>query len=291
MRALLLCIALTLLSALPALSADVLIVQGSHNAAFNEALRGFKSVYSGPTRTIVMSDYAEVDVVRLVREERPKLVLAVGDTALAAARKLRQVPVVALMALSLTREKGPAANICGVGMVAAPERYLKLFKAMGARQVGVVYDPARSGWYLKRAQSAARRLGLELVVREVRNPRDTLSRLEQLKGSVDGLWMLPDLTAVTAETVDAYFLFSLEQHTPLLTFAAAYLTKGATASLDIDRIGAGRQAGEMVLQLLNGSPPEELAVADPARAHLTVNQTVARRLGFNLSNLESEKGE
>ena len=98
MRALVLLIALSILSALPAFAADVLIVQSSRGAAYGEAVRGFQESYRGSAQTIVLADYAEVDVVRLVKEEQPRLVLAVGDKALAASKKVRSVPVVALMA-------------------------------------------------------------------------------------------------------------------------------------------------------------------------------------------------
>ena len=42
-------------------------------------------------------------------------------------------------------------------------------------QVGVIFSPKRSGGYVKRARQAAERTGVELVMREVRNPRQTIS--------------------------------------------------------------------------------------------------------------------
>ncbi|TWJ19872.1 ABC transporter substrate-binding protein [Geobacter argillaceus] len=284
MRALFLCIALFILSALPALATDVLILQSSQSPAYMEALRGFRSAFTGSSNTIVIADYAEVDAVRLVKEERPRLVLAVGDTALAACRKVRQVPVVSLMSLSLTLAKVTNPNIGGVGVVAAPERYLSLFKAIGAGRVGVLYDPRRSGAYLKRAQQAARRLGIDLVTREVRNPKETVGRLEQLKGSVDALWMLPDTTAVTLENLDAYFRFSLEQQVPLITFASQYLGKGAFAALEADRLDQGSVVVEQIRRVLgrDGEP----WVADPRKLRLSTNASVASKLGIPISGLE-----
>ena len=284
MRALFLCIALFILTALPALATDVLILQSSQSPAYMEALRGFRSAFAGSSNTIVIADYAEVDAVRLVKEERPRLVLAVGDTALAACRKVRQVPVVSLMSLSLTLSKSTSPNIGGVGVVASPERYLNLFKALGAGRVGVLYDPDKSTGYLKRAQQAARRLGIDLVTREVGSPHETIGRLEQLKGSVDALWMLPDTTAVTVETLDAYFRFSLEQHLPLITFAARYLVKGALAAIEADRLDLGSVAVEQVSRLLGRD--REPMVADPRKLRLSTNASVARKLGIPISGLE-----
>ena len=280
MRALRLAIALFVLGALPAWGTDVLIVQSGRNAAYLESLRGFQTVYKGTTHTIVLSDYAEVDVVQLVKEEQPRLVLAVGDAALAASRKVGQVPVVGLMALSLNLAKGPSGTVGGVGMLPAPERYLERCRTMGARRVGVIHDPARSGYYLQRARQAARRMGIELVVREVHAPPETPARLEQMKGKVDALWMLPDTTAVTAETLEAYFLFSLQQKVPVVTFSEQYLAKGAAVSLDVDRADLGRQAAELANSLLSGAAIHSTAV-DARKFQVHANETVGRNLGIS----------
>lgn len=282
MRALRFIIALLLLGALPAAAADVLVVQSGRGAAHEESLRGFRSEYKGSMQAVVLSDYAEVDVVRLVKEERARLVLAVGDAAVAASRRVGQVPVVGLLSLNLNLAKGPAGSLNAVGMLPAPERYLELCQSLGARRVGVIHDPSRTGHYLKRARQAAKALGIELVVREVRTPQDTIARLEQMKGAVDALWMLPDATAVTSGTLDAWFLFSLEQKVPVVTFSEQYLARGAAVSLDVDRTDLGRQAGELATSLLDraASPPVALD-ARKVRAH--GNPTVGRNLGIDLS--------
>jgi ABC-type uncharacterized transport system substrate-binding protein len=282
MRALFLCIALSILSVCPAWAADVLIVQSGRSVAYDEALRGFRESCKRSSLTVVLTDYAEVDVVRLVKEEQPRLVLAVGDRALQASRKVRQVPVVGLMALSLNlaRESGAVG---GVGLLPSPERYLELFRSMGAKRVGLVHDPSRSGYYLKRAQAAAQRQGLQLVVRTVGAAHEVMGRLEQLKGQVDALWMLPDTTAVTAATVEAWFAFASTQQLPLVAFSEQYLKSGATAVLDIDRADLGRQAGDLANSLLAaGSRP---ATQDARSFHLRTNGSVAARLGVPLPSL------
>ena len=122
--------------------------------------------------------------------------------------------------------------------------------------------------------------GLTLVVREVHNPRETVARLADLKGKVDAVWMIPDTTAVVRETLEAYFNFSLEQRVPVVSFTAAHLRYGATAVIDIDRKGLGRQAGEMAVKLLNGSSPSELPVVNPRSTGVKTNPAVLKNLGF-----------
>jgi putative tryptophan/tyrosine transport system substrate-binding protein len=162
-----------------------------------------------------------------------------------------------------------------------PEQYLTLFKKIRARRVGVVYDPARTGWYVKLARAAAKQQGIELVLREVNDPRQSIAQLASLKGEVDSLWLLPDTTAVSRETLEAYFLFAQQQSVPVVSFTAAHLKLGAVLALEADRVELGKQGGELAQQLLHGAQPAELGVASPRKVSVRVNDAVARRLRYS----------
>jgi putative tryptophan/tyrosine transport system substrate-binding protein len=284
MRILILLLSFLLSIPLPAFAYDILVLQSLHEKGYEEAIRGVKRECKVAMRTVVLSDYAEADLTRIIREERPRLVIAVGDRALDLAQKQSNIPVLYMMTLSPKYHK----RMSGVGMLIDPARYLAVFETLGSKRVGMVYDPARSGTYLKRAQSAARRLGIELVLREVHAPKDTPTMLESLTGRVDALWMLPDLTAVSPASTEAYFLFSQAQRVPVVTFAEVYLTMGGAVSLSIDRFDIGKQVGEMAKSLLDGSTSiEELSPKSPRRALTKTNDSVLRRLKM-ISGLVSE---
>lgn len=274
MRALILSIALIILSALPTFAADVLILQASRNQAFAEAAAGFRERCDCSSRTVVLSDYAEVDVARLVREERARLVLAVGDAALSAARKAGRVPVVSLMALAPMGNR--TGNVTAIAPVASPEQYLRLFKQMGRRRIGIVTDTSHTDAYLRAARQAADTMGLELTVREARTPKDALTRLAQLKDEVDALWMVPDTSVITSDTMEAMARLSLEERMPLLTFSEHYLAKGATAALKTDAADMGRQAGEAAADLLKSG---STGVNYPRKVTVRMNDSVAETLG------------
>ena len=280
MRTLILMIALTLLSTLPARAAEVLILQTGRSTGYTDALRGFHTVSKKAERIIVLSDYAEVDVYRIVKEERPRLVVALGDRALAAARKLRQVPVVAVLSFSLPQHQHAADNVGGITMVAGPEHYLKVFSAMGARRIGVVYDPAKTGRYLKRFEHDSQQLGLNVVAEPVSNAREIQSKLEKLHGRVDALWMLPDSTVFTPVNKEAFILFSMAHNVPVVTFSRQHLQDGAAASLDIDYFDMGLQAGEIALSMLNGCSSRKVPTVDARKAHLHTNESLMRKLGI-----------
>ena len=265
---------------------DILVLQSSSDPAYKDVLTGFRSVRSNSLRVIVLSDYAEVDVIRVVREDRPKTILVIGDAALKAARKVTQTPVVAVMSLGIHTLKASHPNLTGIGLFVPPERYVSMFQTMKARRIGVIYDPARSGWYLDLAHQAAETAGIELVALEVSASREALKRLSALAGKVDALWMLPDSTAVTRETTEAYFRFGQQHAVPVFSFAANYLGLGAAAVLEIDRVAMGRQANDIVTALLKDAGRNRIPLSFPSGITVRINPGVLRRLGY--SNIESD---
>jgi len=275
-----------LLLALPAYAAEMLIVQSQHRPAYDQAVRLIQNGCAGGAETMVMSDYAEFDLGRIVREEQPRLVIAVGDQALKEARKLRRQPVVFTMALDIN-EKTLGENVTGVTMNVSPDNYFKLFKKLQLQRIGVLYDPRRSGAYLARARQAAAESGIELVAIEVHSARDVSSSLARLKErGVNGIWMLPDSTAVSPENVDAYFLFAQKQNLPVISFARGYLAKGALAVLEVSRQMIGEQSCSLVKKLRKGTPAAELPVVDVSETSLFINDNVAAKLEIKLSGLE-----
>jgi putative tryptophan/tyrosine transport system substrate-binding protein len=283
MRALLLVITLLICSALNVRAADVLTLQSSRDAAYHNAVRGFEASFQGTSRLVVISDYNEVDVVRLVREERPQLVVAVGEAALAACEKVRDIPVVTILSPSLNHRKLPA-NVCGVNMVAEPGKYLELFDAMRKKRIGVLYDPSKSGRYLDQAAQAARNFGVTLETVEVHISQEVQSALEKLRGRIDALWVLPDSTVVSGVNMEAYIIFSIDNKVPVVSYLKQHLRSGVAASLDVDFYDIGRQAGDLCLQLIRKGARSGGFVVSPRRAQLSTNAGVLHKLGITLSN-------
>ena len=258
-----------------ALASDVLILQSRRAPAYEEVLKGFRSSLSHNQRVVVLSDYAEVDVVRIVREERPRLVVAIGDAAQTATRNISSVPILAVMSLAIDAAGSQRSNQTGISMFVPPEQYVKLFGSLKLRTVAVLYNEARSGAYLRQARSAARAAGIELLAREVGSPRDVSRELQALNGKVDALWMIPDTIAVTRETSEAYLRFGQDNRVPVIAFSASYLSLGAAMAFDINSSALGSQAAALATDILSGriSP-----IAPPQVVNVKSNEAVLRSL-------------
>jgi len=282
MRALLVCIALTVLGALPGRAAELVVVQSSRGAGYARALSGFEAACGESHDTVVVSDYAELDLRRMVREERPRLVVAVGDKALAAAKAVREVPVLAVLTRSLNIERKPAANVGGIVAVAAPEQFLKVFNSMGIKRIGIVYDRSKTGQYVARAAREARLFGVTLVTEAISSPRELQNSMERMRDRVDAVWTVPDSTVGIGVNLEALMLFCMENALPVVSFSREHLKYGAAAALEADLAGVGRQAGEMACGVLSGAG---LSTRDPGAIRLFTNDPVLFKLGAKRPSL------
>ena len=284
-------IAVFLLGSTAARAHDVLVIQGLRVKPFDEAFRGFRSVCAAQTRRLYLTDLERTDITRMIREEKPSLILAIGTDALISVRKITDIPILYLMVLNPQSTLQGNRNITGVAMNIPPEKYFDLLKHMAPapKTVGLVYDPAKTGCFVKRAQQAAKAVGIELAVLEVKKSSDVPGTLNNFKGMVDALLMLPDTTVVTPETVEFFLLFSHNNSIPVITFASKYVEMGALLSLDIDGFDLGKQAGEMAQQILNGAAASDLPGVEARRVHVKANRYVAKKLGITLSTSDLQK--
>jgi len=278
-----------LFSAVNAFASDILVLQSMRVKPFDEALRGFRNVCKSDAKTVVVTDAEGVDFVRMVREERPQLILAIGADALQKVKKIRDIPIIYLMVLNPEKIIGGGKNIAGINMNFPPEKYLGLMEKLNLPKlkVGLFYDPAKTGAFVKRIQQTARSRGIEIMAKEVHHPQEVPELLADLKGSCNLIWMIPDATVVTPETVEFLLLFSQRNGTPVVTFAAKYVDTGALISLDIDGFDLGKQGGEMANRILDGAHVSDIPATDARKAVLKVNRKVARKLGINLKGIEN----
>jgi putative ABC transport system substrate-binding protein len=260
---------------------DLLIVQSLRSPAYDEVLRGFRSTEQFSERVIVLTDYNEIDLVRIAREENPAVIITLGDSALAAARKVRQIPVIALMALSFRTGTGVHPALTGVEVQSSPEKYISIFASLNIHRVGIVGNAARSAAYIRQARKVAAGYGIELVVREVKSSREVPGQLGSLAGLVDALWMLPDVVTASGEAADAHFFFSASHKIPVVTFSNAYLSSGAAIALEFDRFEIGKQGGEMVSRLVKGEDISTILPESPRKTTVKSNLSVLRRLNLS----------
>ena len=80
--------------------------------------------------------------------------------------------------------------------------------------IGVIYDPEKTGTLVKEAGEVAERFGLRFLAAPVASQTEVPAALRSLLGKVDALWMLPDETVVTSESLTFLLLRRLSITSP-----------------------------------------------------------------------------
>ena len=115
------------------------------------------------------------------------------------------------------------------------------------RVIGVIYDPEKTGALVKEAGEMAERFGLRFLATPVASQTEVPAALRSLLGKVDALWMLPDETVITPESLTFFLLTAFKHNLPVLTISDAFVEAGALAALSARLYGCG-SSGVPVVQ-------------------------------------------
>jgi putative tryptophan/tyrosine transport system substrate-binding protein len=266
----------------------VVSVQSVDVPPYNETLSGFNSVCRAENKRIVLSELKEKDgdLAQKVNAMGPDLILAIGLDALRAVKDLSRLPILYTMVLNPEPVRKDAPNITGVSMNIPPEKQLDIVLKVlpGRTRIGLLYDPEQTGSFVARNQKAAAAAGIRIVARVVKTAREVPFALTQMDVIPDVLWLLPDLTVIAPETVEFLFNFSLAHKIPVISFSEKYLTLGAFMSISLDVFELGRQTGEMANMILDGRSLKQIPPAEAQKAVVTINRTVAEKLGIPIGD-------
>ena len=275
----------------PASGAGVAVILSDRVDDYQEALRGFKEVSRQP----IAAEYnmgGDLDrgrkfLTEIETKVKPDLILAVGIWALqAVVSQPTDIPVVYAMVLNAPSVVGTDhKNITGASINVPVEQSLRLLKQLGpyVKRIGVIFNRARTGYLVRRAEVVAREEGLQLVAKEVASPKEAVAALESFQDGIDALWILPDETTLAQTVVQQMLLFSYRKKVPVLGLSERHAQMGALLSLSFaSSEDIGRQAGELAQTVLGGKTAAEVPSTTARKVNLTVNLKAAQKLGIEV---------
>lgn len=265
---------------------EIVILKTSNIAAYEQAVEGFKA--TAPSNAV----YAEYDIqgdleqdrklVRKVRASDPALVVAVGlKAALAAKEEITDIPVVYMMVLDPLKHNLSAPNMTGILLEIPVERQLKLIRSFlpGKSKLGVLYDPRRSAAKVKEAEHQNGAQALTVQGFPVEHEKDLPHQLRSLVGPNTALWLMPDSTVLTNESIGFILATSLEHAVPVIGFSPELTRLGALMSMSVTYTEIGRETGVLAKRILSGERrPSKPVPVDKLK--ITVNMKTARFLGI-----------
>ena len=130
------------------------------------------------------------------------------------------------------------------------------------------------------ARTAARALGLEVVMSEIRRGDDITPAIEALRGSAEALYLCGDPLA----TLYQIRINTLAQGARLPTMASyrEFVASGGLMSYGPDYIDLFRRAADLVDKVLRGTNPANIPVEQPTKFSLIINLTTAKALGLTI---------
>lgn len=268
---------------------EIAILKSSDLKAYNEAVEGFKT--TGPGDAI----YIEYDLrgdlergkhlARKIRATDSSLVVAVGlKAALAAKLEIVDIPILYMMILDPMKYHLTAANMTGVLLDIPLDRQLKVMRTFlpTIRKIGALYDPDKTGTKLKEAESRAASHDFQLHGFPVESEKDVPRQLRALLSESHALWLIPDSTVLTEESIRFILQSAVAEQVPVVGFSSEFTRLGALLSMSIDYGEVGREAGRMAKRIGSGEHQLPLKPVHVQRIRITVNQKTARYLGISI---------
>jgi ABC-type uncharacterized transport system substrate-binding protein len=133
---------------------------------------------------------------------------------------------------------------------------------------------------MREAQAAASRLGLEIVVPEIRRAEDIAHAFEALKGPRDGLYVVIDLLTIANQI--RINTLAAAARLPTMYGTREGVDAGGLMSYGPNFPDLSRRAADYVDKILRGAKPGDLPVEQPTKFDLVINLTTAKALGLKV---------
>jgi putative ABC transport system substrate-binding protein len=217
-------------------------------------------------------------------------ILTVGSAVPAAKQATSTIPIVFALAsdpvgsgmvASLSR---PGGNVTGLSILSSDlaGKRIELLREVipGLRRLAVIVNvgSANARLDIAEAQAAARQLGLDVDVLEIRRADDIPAAFETLKSGVQALYVCPD-PLVNANHARINTL-ALGARLPTIHPFRDYLGAGGFMSYGANNVDLFRRAGDYVDKILRGAKPSDLPVEQPTKFELIFNLVTAKALGI-----------
>lgn len=197
-----------------------------------------------------------------------------------------RVPMVSLSCdsfSSVATYAKPNGNFTGVTCMStelSPKR-LELAKQLVPAAARAVYlhNPTQGDIGLELTRNAASRLGIAIRPIETKSPDTLKPALAAIAAErPDVLLVYPD--ALTMTQREAIAAFAAEQKLPAVYAYKEFAEAGGLVSYGSTLVELGERAADLVVKILEGTPPGELPLEQATKVYLTVNLRAARAIGY-----------
>jgi putative ABC transport system substrate-binding protein len=304
MRQLLLAFAATLAISLPAQAEDVTVAVTAivEHPALDAARDGVKEAleaagYKEGENLKFLYESAQgnpataAQIARQFAGEEPTVIVPISTpSAQAVVSATKDIPIVftavsdPLGAQLVTDMDKPGGNVTGLSDLSPVAEHLALIKEIlpNAKTIGFLYNSgeANSVSLLAVLKAEAEKAGLTVVESAATKSAEVQGAARALVGRADAIYIPTDNTIISA--LEGAVAVAEEAKLPLFTADTDSVSRGAIAALGFNYKDVGKQTGEIVVRILKGEKPGDIAVKVAAGTDLVVNKSAATKMGVTL---------
>jgi len=187
-------------------------------------------------------------------------------------------PVGAHLVKDMTK---PGGNVTGLSDMSPVVEHIKLIKEVmpNIKKLGYLYNSGETNSVslLAALKEAAAAEGIEIVESAATKSAEVQGAARALVGRADAMYVPTDNTIVSA--LESAVGVAEESKLPLFTADTDSVKRGALAALGFNYYDVGKQTGAVVIKILNGEKPGDIAVDIAKGTDLVINLSAAKKMG------------
>jgi ABC-type uncharacterized transport system substrate-binding protein len=226
-------------------------------------------------------------------ERKVDIIVAGGNAVAATMQATSSIPIVFPVAVdplgsgfvaSLSRPGGNVTGLSIQGTDVAGKRLQMLHEIVPAlRRLAIMANVAypAAGKELAECQAAARALGLDVTLMELREPEDIAATFNSLAGGAEALYVASD--ALTNTNYARIASLALSARIATIFGTTDSIRSGGLMAYGPNISDLFRRAGDYVDKILRGAKPADIPVEQATKYSLVINLATARALGLAAS--------
>ena len=259
------------------------------------ALNGFKKALSKQNLTFEVKEETnngnnsfDMRIINRIHESNPDIILALGTTsANYLSTYIDDIPIVFTMVLDyyLTNfDKINNRTFSGVSLSIPPESQFTVLKRLmpDLKAIGVIYTPEENSELIRKAQTDAEQLGLDLIAADVRGVGDVPQAYRNLMRIADVFWLIKDDAVNSKESREFIYMEGFINDIPVLALSQQFVGAGAAFAVGTDYEDLGFQTGSMAVRILNDDDSSQSPYEHPHNLVLYINERVTDWFGIEI---------
>lgn len=227
-------------------------------------------------------------IARQFAGEGPNVIVPISTpSAQAVVSSTRDIPVVFTavsdpLGAQLVKDMDkPGGNVTGLSDLSPVAEHVALIKEIlpNAKSIGYLYNSgeANSVSLLAVLKKQAEKAGLTVVESAATKSAEVQGAARALVGRADVIYIPTDNTIISA--LEGAVAVAEEAKLPLFTADTDSVSRGAVAALGFNYHDVGKQTGDVVVRVLKGENPGDIAVKVAAGTDLVINKAAASKMG------------